>query len=362
MKIVRIFGCLSLAASPLVGAQTGSPTSYTITEALSGGLPGATETIYRSGDRVLTDVTQPAQGATAATRSMTLYDLKAQTNISWNAAVNPPVCGAAGAFSGDWGDPLAMTVELNEGISGGALKPAGTETLAGIPTEIYQGGDAQSSTKAWLDKKDGIVIRAVVSAPGVAPMTVVDITKVSLETPPASLFAPPAACASTKPPPTPAQLTAQETRDNPANYVDAIYGPGSQKSCSVVLRVVNATTFTPIPHIQVAIDTSYKEDDPPHYTSGMKNDGTVNYSGGAIHEITSQVHDGMVDLGTLPPYFMLDVNLIHPGHGDNLALIYRQCFAPTTVLLYVVKDYGQASENGDFLWVKAGKNTTLSAH
>jgi hypothetical protein len=362
MKIPRILACLSVAAAPLVGAQTAPPTNYTITEALSSAAPGATETIYRSGDKVLTDVRQPSQGAAPASRTMTLYDLKAGTTIAWNAAVNPPVCGGSGTFSGDWGDPLAMTTELNEGISGGALKPAGTETIAGIPTVIYQGSDAQSITKAWLDKKDGIVIRAVVSAPGIAPMTVVDITKVSLDEPAASLFIVPAACAGSKPPPAPSQLIAQETDDDPANYVNGLYGPGSQKSCSVVLRVVNARTMTPIAHVQVAIDTSYKQDDPPHYTSGMHDDGTVSYSGGAIHEITSQVHNGVVSLGNLPSYFMLDVNLIHPGHGDNMALIYRQCFAPTTVLLYVVKDYGEASEGGDFLWVKAGKYAAAPAH
>jgi hypothetical protein len=356
MKLAGIPVCLSLAAAPLLCAQTAPPTSYTITEALAGGAPGATETIYRSGDKVLTAVAQPAKGTTPAGRTMTLYDLKAQTDVSWNALVNPPVCGGSGTFSGDWGDPLAMTTELNEGIAAGGLKPAGSETIAGIPTEIYRGSDAQSTTKAWLDKKDGIVIRAVVSAPGVAPMTVVDITKVSLDTPPASLFAAPAACTSAKPPPSASQVIAQETGDDPANYTNAIFGPGSQRSCAVVLRVVEAITLAPIPHIQVAIDTSYKQNDPPHYTSGMHDDGTVSYSGGAIREITTQAHNGVIPLGTPPPYFMLDVNLVHRGHGDNLALIYRQCSAPTTVLLYVVKDYGQSSENGNFLWVKAGKN------
>lgn len=64
----------------------------------------------------------------------------------------------------------------------------------------------------------------------------------------------------------------------------------------------------------------------------------------------------MVRLGVPPPCFMLGVNVIHPGHAGSLGLVYGQCFAPTTVLLYVVKDYGQASESGDFLWVRAGKN------
>jgi len=361
MKNARIFACLSLAAVPLVAAQTTPPVNYTLIETLSGGAPGATETFYRSGDKVLTVVTQPAQGVVPARHTMTLYDLKAQSIISWNAEANPLVCGS-GTFSGDWGDPLAMTTELNEGIAAGGLKPTGTETLAGVETEIYQGSDARSTTRAWLDKKDGIVIRAIVSAPGIASMTLVDITKVSLDTPPASLFAAPAACAGIKAPPSPAQLIARETADNPANYVNAIYGPGSQKSCAVVLRAVKAVTLTPIAHLQVAIDTSYRQDDPPHYTSGVRNDGSVSYSGGSIHEITSQVRSGMVSLGIPPPYFMLDINLIHPGHGDNLALIYRQCFAPTTVLLYVVRNYGQASESSDFLWVKAGKNAAPPAH
>jgi hypothetical protein len=38
-----------------------------------------------------------------------------------------------------------------------------------------------------------------------------------------------------------------------------------------------------------------------------------------------------------------------------MGLIYRQCFGPTTVVLDVVKDYGQADQSQDFLWVKAGK-------
>jgi len=46
----------------------------------------------------------------------------------------------------------------------------------------------------------------------------------------------------------------------------------------------------------------------------------------------------MVRIDNPPAYFNLDVNLMKPGTGASEALIYRQCFAPTTVLLFVVKD------------------------
>jgi hypothetical protein len=42
-----------------------------------------------------------------------------------------------------------------------------------------------------------------------------------------------------------------------------------------------------------------------------------------------------------------------------MGLIYRQCFSPTTVLLDVVKDYGQADQSQDLLWVKSGKYANL---
>jgi hypothetical protein len=351
MSIKKFVARLSLAAAACLTAQT-PPTAYTITE--SGGAPGATTTIYRSGAKALMVYNTPAQGGAPASRTFSLYDLATGTNYSWTPDNGAAAC-SAGTFSGDWGDPFAGTAELQSGIAKGDLKPAGSETINGIATQVYAGSTQGANLKAWIDRKDGLVIRAQISTPGAAVMTLVDVTKVSFGTPAASVFALPAACAGQKPPPTANQLIADETGDDAANYVNGMYGPGSKNSCSVVLRVVNAKTMTPITHIQVAIDTSYNVDNPPHYESGVHNDGTETFSGGGIHEITNMVHNGVVSLGTPPPYFMLDVNLIRPGHGSGEGLVYRQCFAPTTVLLDVVKDYGGPTESSDFLWVKAGK-------
>ncbi len=359
MSFPKEFTHLSLAGLSLglaglfAQAQAAPPTAYSITESLAGA-PGATLTVQRSGSKVLTEMDQPVQGDTPASRTLTLYDLQAHTTVSWDPSAASPAC-SSGTFTGDWGDPFAMAAEITSGVAKGELKLAGTEKAGGVSTDVYTGGNGQATTKAWLDNAHGLVMRAVISAPGSAPMTLVDIRKVSFAAPPAALFMPPPACAGVHPPPSAAETITEETGDQAGNYVNGMYGPGSQNSCSVVLRVVQAKTMTPIQHIQVAIDSSYNQDNPPHYNFGVHDDGSQTYSGGGVREITAMVHNGTVRLGNPPPYFMLGVNTIHPGHGGSLGLVYRQCFAPTTVLLYVVRDFGQPTEAGDFLWVKSGK-------
>ena len=358
MLTPRIVACLSLLALSLLTQAQTPPSAYTMTQ--NGNSPGAATTVYRSGSKALAIVYEPAQGSTPATRIYSLYDIAAGINYTWSPDANPIPC-STGTFSGDWGDPFAMTAEVTKGIASGDIKPAGSETVAGIPTQIYSGSNAQATEKVWFDQKDGLVIRAQVTGPGAPLMTLVDITKVSFAAPDPSLFILPPACAGQKPPRTAAQLITDETGDDPANFVNGIYGPGSQNSCNVVLRVVSAKTMTPITHIQVAIDTMYNQDNPPHYESGVANDGTETFSGGRIREITSQVHGGVVTIANPPPYFMLEVNIVRPGRGSGPGLVYRQCFAPTTVLLYVVKDINTPTEGADLLWVKAGKYATPPA-
>ena len=159
-------------------------------------------------------------------------------------------------------------------------------------------------------------------------------------------------------------LIADETGDNPANYVNASYGPGSAKPCNVVLRAVQAKTLTPIDHVQVAIDTQYDQNDPdpPEYNVSVRSDGSQSFIGGHVHDITKKVRAGAVSLGAPPPYFMLSVNTVEPGHSSDMGLVYRQCFAPTTTLLYVVKNYGESDESADYLWVKSGKYAIPAAH
>jgi hypothetical protein len=349
-----------LAFSTLLAAQTPAPTTYTITEA--GGSPDGptTITIYRNGDKAVQTIDHPARAGSPAHRTLTLYDLKAGASYSWDPASTPPAC-SAGTFSGDWGDPFAGTAELNGGIAKGDFKLTGSETMNGFATKVYEHADAQSRVKAWLDEKDSLVIKVMLGPPSGDMQAMVDIRKVSLAAPPASVFVLPAACAAVHREPTEAERIAAETGDSAENYVNANLGPGSKNSCSVVVRVVQAGTMTPITRYQAAIDTTYDVDHPPNYVTGVGTDGTETFSGGGIHEITGQIHDGVVRIEKPPAYFMLDVNLIKAGYGSGSALIYRQCFAPQTVLLYVVKDPDNPSAGGDWLWAKAGKYAAVPA-
>jgi hypothetical protein len=55
-----LFGAGILAFSMLLQAQT-PPTAYTIAEAIASDQPGVTQTIYRSGTKVLFDTFYPAR-------------------------------------------------------------------------------------------------------------------------------------------------------------------------------------------------------------------------------------------------------------------------------------------------------------
>ena len=91
------------------------PSAYTIASALAGPDAG-TMAVYRNGALVLIEVVHPARAdGTPADRALTQYDLKAMTSVSWYPAAASAGC-SAGTFSGDWGDPFAMTVELSASI------------------------------------------------------------------------------------------------------------------------------------------------------------------------------------------------------------------------------------------------------
>jgi hypothetical protein len=359
MPTPKILSCLALLAiTALLPSQT-PPTAYTITQPIVGS-DGGTATIYRSGSQVAMEyIHSNVPNGTPGHRTLSLYDLNAGFSHTWDPAIAPPSCSVS-RFSGDWGDPFGMTAELTAGIAKGDFKPTGVETLAGISTKVYTNISPQGTVKVWLDVKDNLVIRAQVTSASAAPLTLADITKVSFAPPPASIFALPAYCAGVKPPPTPAELIADETGDSADNWVSARIGPGTKASCSILLRVVAAKTMAPINRkYQVAIDTTYKFENPPHYTFGVGLDGTATFSGSGLHEITNQIRNGMLRVDNPPEYFTFSVNVPTPHEGAADGFIYRQCFAPVTMLYYILKDPTDPGKGTDFLYAKSGKYSTV---
>jgi hypothetical protein len=352
---------LLAACQASLRAQTApAPTAYTVTSTSSMMVEGQVTKTSRLGSKALVEQFNSTDPKAPHTRS--LNDLAKHTNLTWSLPDFAGGCGT-GAFSGDWGDPFVFSASLLDDLNKQNPKQVGTETVHGFAARILEAGGPDGKTRVWVDNKYGLLLKAQSIPPNGAPRTLIEVTEMSFAPPPASVFAIPAACAAdaaAPPPLTEAELIAAETGDSAANYVNAIYGPGSKNSCSVVLRVVRAKSMTPIVNrLQVAIDTTYNVDNPPHYVYGMGTDGSQTFSGGGVHEITNQIRNGMVRIDNPPAYFNLGVNLMKPGTGASVGLIYRQCFAPTTVLLYVVKDAENPDQGGDWLWVKSGKYATV---
>ena len=354
--VVALFA--NLAVAGLHAQSSPAPTVYTVTEVNSMFGPAVNLTIYRNGMKAVIDSTvAPDASNPKGTHVRTLYDLQNQTNYSWDTADAGVPCGG-GSFSGDWGDPFAMSAGLSGDFVKQGGKETGTETVNGIATRVLEASTPQAKIKVWLDPKSGLLIRAMMTAPNGDSRTMIDVKQVSLVAPAASIFMLPAKCAAvakTPKAPSEQERIAAETGSNAADFANAIMGPGSKDSCSVAVRVVNAGTMQAITSgFQIAVDTAVNLDHPGGYTIGVaRNGGPETFSGGGLHEMTAQLKNGVLRIANAPPYF--DVETHFGNAGDASALIYRQCAGPQSVLLFVVKNPQKLSDGGDWLWVKSGK-------
>lgn len=357
-------GMVLLTSIGLLSAQTTpAPTAYSITANNTMAGPVTVVNIYRLDSKVVVNERTPAPVVGGYSNIRTFYDLQKMVKYTWDQVQSGVACVKAN-FTGDWGDPFAG----GGGLDQPGLKQMGAETLHGFSTRIVQTPPtADGAMKAWVDIKTGMVVKAQLLPPGGAPITMTEVTSLTLGPPPASEFALPANChtmaelatAGPSRPPGETDEIAALTGDNGQNYVNAIYGGGgsSQNSCSMIFRVVHAGTMEPIATgFQVAVDLDVLTEPSPSYTESISNDGRATFKGGGLHEIASPGHNGVFRVGNVPKKFRMDAYFGRAGEAT--ADIYRECFAPTTVLLYVVKNPDSITDGGDWLWVKAGKYAT----
>ena len=337
MSIFKFSFCFAASAC-LLPAQPAAPAAYTVVQV--NGMFGAPveQIIYRDGSKALVQ----------QKNMRTLYNLQTHTNQSWD--VTQGGC-SNGTFSGDWGDPFAMSAE----IARQNPRETGTETIGGVPTKILEAAIPGGKMKAWVDPKTGLLMRGQMIPAGGAAQTIVDVKQFQAGAPPASVFALPAACASAAPPPpTEEERIASATGGNAADFASAIMPPPSANSCTVQVRMMRAGSMQPIANgFQIAVDTTYNIDHPASYTTGISAEGRASFSGGGVRELTGQLRNGVLRLDNPPPYFHVEAFFGKAGSSD--ALIYRHCFGPQTTLLLVVKNPSQLSDGADWLWVKSGK-------
>jgi hypothetical protein len=356
LSVATVVLLMSFMAPEVHAQYAPPPDAYSVTEVNSMFGPAVTMQVYRDGSKVLVDQTRAAQGADQGSHTRTLYDLKAHRNFTWVPGSTSVPCGA-GTFSGDWGDPFAEAAQAKSDLAKQSATQVGSATLNGFPTKVMQADIPQGTAKAWVEEKYGLVIRLVLTAKGREPQTLTEIKQLSVSKPAASIFDLPPACAqaaAAPPAPTEADRIAAETGGNAQDYANAIMPPPSKNSCSISFKVVRAGSMEPMTSgFQVAIDTTVDVNHPANYVMGSSNTGRSTFSGGGLHEITGQMRNGVVRIENVPPQF--DMELTFGKGGASSALIYRQCFAPQTTLLLVVKNPDRLSDGADWLWSKSGK-------
>jgi hypothetical protein len=342
----------TLAVPPLLGQYAKPPDAYSLTEINSMFGPPTTMEISRDGSHVSVDQTAPREGYPNGFHTRAIYDLQTSKTYSMDLNQSTPACGA-GNFSGDWGDPFATSGQMAQL----APKDLGTDTVNGLPAKVVQvniPGQAAPG-KVWLDAKYGLILKFEMGG-----KTVIEVKKVSFTKPPASATALPPACAGIAAPPTEAERMSAVTGGNGADFTNAIIAPRSpsNNACTVLFRVVRAGTMAPITSgFQVAVDKTVDLNHPASYNMGVGAGGRMTFSGGGLKELTSQLQNGVLRIDDAPAHFDLETAFGNGGSGS--ALIYRQCFGPQTVLLYVVKDPARLSDGADWLWVKSGKYATV---
>jgi hypothetical protein len=342
--------CASLMVARAQAQTARPPQAYSMTEVNAMMGPSMTMKIDRDGSQVVVETTiapQPGAAPAPGSHSRTYYDLQNRKNYTVDLDNAAAVC-SRGDFSGEWGDPFETSAGLMQELAPQNPRQTGSETLNGFATKVMETAAGSDHAKVWLDAASGLVIKAQVSS-----QTVLEIKRLSLAKPPASLFAVPAKCGAA--PPTEAERTAAATGGNEGDFADAIRAQSSPNTCPVVFRVVHEGTMTPIVSgFQLAIDRTADDNSASHYSLGSTADGHMTFSGGGLREVTTQLQNGVMHLPGPPAQFYLEAGF--GKGGSSGALIHRQCFGSPSVLLLVVKNPQKITDGADWVWVKSGKS------
>jgi hypothetical protein len=355
---------LAFVASPeLVAQYAKAPDAYSVTEVNNMFVEGMTMEITRDGIRAVVDQSYPPrEGNPKGYHTRTFYDI--QTGRSYTQDVLQPggAC-TVGNFSGDWGDPFAMTAQMNAEAAKKPLKDLGAATVNGMAVKVMEVPVEGMPTpaKVWVEGKYGLVLKLDMAWPGKPQTTFFEVKKVSFAKPPAGVLVQPASCVTAgPPPPTEAEKIAAATGGDAADFAIAPIAPAtpSRNSCTVLLRTVHAGSMEPMTTgFQVAVDLTVDTEHPASYKMGAGPGGKATFAGGGLKELTSQLKNGVLRIDNAPEKF--DVETAYGTGEFNGVLIYRQCFGPQTVLLHVVNDPAKLSDGGYWLWVKSGKYAKL---
>ena len=251
------FAFLAFVASPeLVAQYAKAPDAYSVTEVNNMFMAGMTMEITRDGTRAVVDQSYPPrEGSPKGYHTRTFYDIPAGKSYTQDLLQPGGSCTGAN-FSGDWGDPFALTAQMSADAAKKPLKDLGPGTVNGMAAKVMEVpvGGMPTPAKVWVETKYGMVLKLDMAMPGKPQATLIEIKKVSFAKPAAGAVAQPASCVvAGPPPPTEAEKIAAATGGNAADFALAPIAPPTPCRARAAIRapMLGATAAAAEPSVKM---------------------------------------------------------------------------------------------------------------
>jgi hypothetical protein len=169
---------------------------------------------YQDGSKRVTD--EYWDGVDHPPRTRRYNDLKTHNFMVWNLADGNPPCPMAQDSSDrkeaekqneketnliDLDDPFLLSAGRADEILEDHPASVGKETLNGFSVDLYILRGPEGEHKLWLEPKMRLIIKLERTSPEAPPHTLLEVTALSLDPPPAAVFDLPASCAAEATPP-----------------------------------------------------------------------------------------------------------------------------------------------------------------
>jgi hypothetical protein len=186
---------VGFAPSASSAQPAAAPTRFSVTETLFLVVQGQVLKIGREGQSAIIEQTiPPTTDSPTGVRSRAYYDLKAGLSYTLDLLDRATPCGASN-FTGDWGDPFAMSADLLAQMAKFHPTYAGAATVNGIATEVSVAATPDGQGKVWVEPKTGLIVKWVMTPPKGPPRTMIEVTSFSLTPPSPAALALPTKCA-----------------------------------------------------------------------------------------------------------------------------------------------------------------------
>src|SRR3974390_1863854 len=130
--------------APAPDGSAPAPDAYSLTGVNGMFGPNVSMKLWRDGQRAVLESSAPK------VHTMSLFDLQAHSVLTWVPGDATVPC-TKGTFGGDWGDPFALSAELNSQVAAQHGRQTGTEAVNGIAAKVMEAASPDgSSAKAWI--------------------------------------------------------------------------------------------------------------------------------------------------------------------------------------------------------------------